>query len=583
MQKNVNSQELQPLISIEDVEEKTIDSPDIIPNEILSPVKIIKAASPLAVPLFFNFCVMGIAGFGTAVIFANQNANVLAASPYLFALQTLPAITGAAIHSVRIVGSQAYGEASKVETNDLAGNNEQFRAMGSILRNGQLFGIVLNIPPMILIATIKPIIEFLGCPQDIAQIVQDYGDVFIWSVPITQLALASKLFIESLGKTKITLLSDVLGVGILLSVGGILSYGAFGIRGLGVQGMAYASILQFATIALTGEIYLFGKRARYGLYHWKESLASRWGTLKRLMKVGYPFIFLATGQIAANYVNLIMVTQFGVEALSAQNIAFHYKMLLGIPMISFCQSASILLGQAKGAGHYLPMRGLFDTAACGALLYSATALSVFMLLPDEMTSLFLAFQPDEDNAGLQSTLQPLYIATFIGLVEEALLLSGVLALNSLGRTPLTTAMGLGSRWLVSLPFSALLGFALNWGVVGIMLGEDVGLLVAAISMLCAWIYQANQLLKKNVDEKNYQQLAYVPKVVKKIEKLGSTCKPIWCSHFQAVGNKPNNRRQAIELINADVDEQNDDKQILQEQNNTHRKIFRMGKNGSDLN
>jgi MATE family multidrug resistance protein len=425
---------------------------------------------------------------------------------------------------------------------------------------------------MILIATIKPIIEFLGCPEDIAIIVQDYGDVFIWVVPIMQLAIASKLFIESLGKTKITLLSDVLGVGVLLGAGGILSYGALGIRAFGVQGMAYASILQFATIALTGEVYLFGKRKCYGLYDWKESLASRWHTLKRLMAVGYPFIFLATGQIAANYVNLIMITQFGTQALSAQNIAFHYKMLLGIPMVSFCQSASIMLGQANGAGHHRPMRGLFDTAAGGALLYSAATLSVFMLFPDEMTSLFLAFQPDEDNTDLQATLQPLYIATFIGLVEEALLLSSIFALNALRMTPLTTVMGLGSRWLVSLPFSALLGFALNWGVVGIMLGEDIGLLVAAISMLSIWIYQANKILEKNVNEQDYQQLAYIPKVVKKIEKLGSTCKPIWCSHFQAADNKPNNRQQAIELINADEAE-NNNIQIQQEQDNNRRRKF----------
>ena len=59
------------------------------------------------------------------------------------------------------------------------------------------------------------------------------------------------------------------------------------------------------------------------------------------------------------------------------------------------------------------------------------------------------------------------------------------------RTPMVT--NLGAHWLVGLPIGYTLCFVAGWGAPGLWWGLSVGLIVAGVVLLAAWIRRVGQL------------------------------------------------------------------------------------------
>jgi MATE family multidrug resistance protein len=173
----------------------------------------------------------------------------------------------------------------------------------------------------------------------------------------------------------------------------------------------------------------------------------------------------------------LLMGRLGTTAIAAHQIAINIASLTFMVPLGISVSASVLVGNAIGAGD--PARARRSGVAALGLGGSVMAVSGMMLalFPRLLARVYTL---DPAVVLLTSTLLPL---AAIFQVFDGLQVVSIGVLRGIGdtRTPMVVS-GIG-YWLLGLPLSLGLGFGLGLGPVGLWWGLVLGLAVVAMILL----------------------------------------------------------------------------------------------------
>lgn len=335
-------------------------------------------------------------------------------------------------------------------------------------QQGLLLAAALGLVVMLALLAPTPILRALGAKGDVLSLAVSYYKPRVLGVLPMFLSIAAFGYFQGLGNTTTPMRVQV--VANLLNVGldAVLIFGLGPIPALGVEGAALATALAFG---LQGVVALWLLRGSVG-----SGLSWSFNGFRRLLRLGLPMglrFFLEIGSWAA-FTSIVART--GEAHLAAHTIVVRIISVSFLPGHGIGEAASILCGQAVGAGRFEVARRAVGNATLICMATMGGFGLVFWLGGEQLVRLF---KPEPAVLAIGAKLM-LIAAAFQLFDGVATVKSG--ALNGAGDTRFVMLVGIASSWLLLVPLGWVLCIGAEMGAPGAWIALTLHIVfVAAVS------------------------------------------------------------------------------------------------------
>jgi MATE family multidrug resistance protein len=241
----------------------------------------------------------------------------------------------------------------------------------------------------------------------------------------------------------------------------LLVFGA----GLGVAGAAWATNLAYL-LDLVVLVALVGRQ---------EAALRRPGAghVAALWTIGLPTGLQFVLEMGSFAVLAVMISKMGDVAMAAHQIALQVIHFSFLPAFALAEAASVLVGQAVGAGQNGLVRPLARMALKVAAAYTG-ACGLFFALGGG----WLAHAFTDDPALIAMATRLLLVAAVFQAFDAAYIVSRS-ALRGAGDVRFPAVVGVIVSWSFTPPLTWALGYRLGWGATGGWIGICVELVIGA--------------------------------------------------------------------------------------------------------
>ena len=308
--------------------------------------------------------------------------------------------------------------------------------------------------------------HWMGASTEVADLAGTYYSWRIVAAPVVFACTALTGWLQARGDTWTPMMATVAGNVANIVLDPLLIFGAGPVPSLGIQGAALATVLG-QTLILVG-LVLGSAPALHSAV-----ISPRRDLVAAIARVGVPTGVEYTLNVASFTAFGAMLAQSGDAHLAAHVIAIRLLMVCFLPGLAVAQAASVLVGQALGAGQPRRARRAFRTAAVQATMIMTAVGITFLVIPDVLIGVF---SPIPEVAML--TKQVLLVAAAIQLVD-GVATTALSSLTGAGDTRFVMLLTVGSAWLVKLPLAGFLVLGCGLGVLGAWVGLAVECTVLA--------------------------------------------------------------------------------------------------------
>ena len=208
-----------------------------------------------------------------------------------------------------------------------------------------------------------------------------YGCLF----NLTKTCIAS--YFAGIGRTRIVMIADVLGVLLNIPLSYVLIFGELGFPELGIAGAAIGTVI--ATVfSLLVFLYFYleaGHRAQFGV---PESLGLDRAIIGRYVRLGLPSGMEMFMNMATFNLYVLLFQGYGIAAGAAAAIVFNWDMMSFVPMIGLNVAVISLIGRYVGARDLGRADGVISAGFRLALGYSSVLAVVFIVFRIELLNVF---------------------------------------------------------------------------------------------------------------------------------------------------------------------------------------------------
>ena len=263
------------------------------------------------------------------------------------------------------------------------------------------------------------------------------------------------------------MVTTMIAVSLNTLLGYVLVFGLGPFPALGVAGAAWATLAAQATKAALLLSYLYGRRSRMrwelppALAEWRRMGSA---LLQPTLPLAAKELFWSGGM----FLYTLLFARAGTSVLAASQIAATLEAVFIVASIGLMTAATILIGQAVGAGDvglaHTRTRALLRTGALTGLVCSVLYLGTTVLLP--------SFYPHVEAEVLQIAFWCIVVSSLVHSVKvRNMILVGILPSGGDARG---VAIGdVVGTCGIGLPLAYLLAFGLGLGVWGILIARAV--------------------------------------------------------------------------------------------------------------
>ncbi len=440
----------------------------------------------VALPIVIANFLMTIGSFISALMLSQVSEEVFAAGAVIASIQlVLVTVTFIMFTALSAVVSQIVGE------------NKALHRVGNILCSGASLGLLLSIPIIIICLFVGPILSFLGQDPAVVAINEQFFGIFFWSIPATALMIISQQFLLGIFRGNVVLFVSIFSLISLVFVSYVLIFGKFSFPVMGVEGLAWANVI-VTWGSLTGilvHIYL-GKSYR----EFKPlalGINEVFSSMKRILNIGSPISFQMGNELLSFFVTTVMVGWIGVQALEAKQVAARYMLLSIIPLFGLSQAATVLVGRYYGERLPLMIKSYGWTLITIGVIYSSIILLLFSFLPEHLIGVF-GYDPVNNKKIFDTTAMVLIIVA-IGQIFDSIRNVVTGALKGLQDTKFPMLVSFLVIWPIGIPLAYVMGFPLEFGLVGIIIAHDISMAISSVVLIFRWRFVIRKLVNSEKD------------------------------------------------------------------------------------
>jgi MATE family multidrug resistance protein len=236
--------------------------------------------------------------------------------------------------------------------------------------------------------------------------------------------------------------------------------------GMGVAGAAWASVM---AQGLEAALLVSVQRRREGLGLRQVRAAHVLSVLRLGLPTGLQFA-LEVGSFA---LLAGMISTFGEVDMAAHQIAIQVIHFSFLPALAVGEAASVMVGQAVGAGRDALVKPVAHRALALAAAYTGACTVPLALAGVPLASVFTG------DLGVQQTAAELLLVAAVFQVFDGSHVVGRCLLLGAGDVRVPAVVGIVTAWLLTPPLAWLLGEWAGWGAVGGWIGLCAEIIVGA--------------------------------------------------------------------------------------------------------
>ena len=340
---------------------------------------------------------------------------------------------------------------------------------------------------------LNPLLNTMELEIKVHQVAHDY--LIAISLGILPLFLYNALrsFIDSLGKTRISMLITLSALPVNIVFNYLFIFGKAGFPELGGVGTGYATALTY-WVLLFISVIIVHKQVPFAHFHIFQRLHTvSIKKVSEILKIGVPIglsIFFETSIFSA--VTLLM-SRFDTITIAAHQIAMNFASFIYMIPLSISMALTILVGYEMGAKRYQDAKQYSWLGVMIAILMAVLSGFVFLFLRTDIAGLY-----SNEPAVIELSVHFLLYALFFQL-SDAIQAPIQGALRGYKDVNMTFIMSLLSYWVIGLPLGYLLTKYTELGPFGYWIGLITGLAVGAICLTNRLLYiQKVKFFNKNI-------------------------------------------------------------------------------------
>lgn len=387
---------------------------------------------------------------------------------------TLAAVAvGANIWTLAIVAAIGVMLALPPSVAQLAGAGKHAR-IGALFRQALWLAALLGVILFLCVRHAAPLLRMVGIDAGIVSDTQRFLHAISWGAPALTLYFALRGFSEGLGLTRPTMYFGFLGLSLLLPIGYVLMYGAFGLPAHGAQGsgMATATVLWLQLTAFAGYIAIrhhyhdYAPFARFDRPHWPE--------IFELLRLGVPMGISVLMEAGLFVATALLIGSLGKDAVASHQIAINVASITFMVPLGLAMATTVRVGGAVGRNDWSGVRYAGYVGIAASLVTQLVSCVVMALAPYWIAGLYT-----HDRTLVTLAAQLLMLAAVFQF-SDGIQVTANGALRGLKDTTLPMLITTFAYWGVGMPLGYWLAFHRAMGVHGMWVGLIGGLSTAAL-------------------------------------------------------------------------------------------------------
>lgn len=395
-----------------------------------------------------------VAKLGVVELASLTFANLLFHVPFVFGIGMLSCV------SVRTSGARGANDASKAR---------------AVCRNGLYLAAAMGVV-LFLVAGLGlvPFLGYFDQPSDVVAMTPNYYLLIMGSAVPALMGLALKNHADAMDKPWPAFWISICGITLNVVLNWVLIYGHLGAPALGLEGAGIATVIARTMIFVAMVVWLIKSSSL------KEWVPIRWLRLPDLheireqLRLGVPASLQTVAEVGAFSASGLLIGKFGAEALAAHQIAVTCAATAFMVPLGLAMALTVRMGEAFGADDRPRMRRIAKAGWGMSAVFAVVSASVFLLLGEELASLFI---DESEVIGLAAAL--LGIAGLFQLVDGLQVASSAM-LRGLEDVRVPAMLGFAGYWLAAIPLAVVLAFFAGFGPLGVWWGLACGLTIAAV-------------------------------------------------------------------------------------------------------
>ena len=377
---------------------------------------------------------------------------------------------------------------------DGKGNVEKGR---SAFHHGLYLCTILGVALFGIIYFSKPLIAFMGQPENVVELAKPYLDIVAFSLIPLIMFQAYKQFADGMSETKYSMWATILANVVNVGLNYLLIYGIWIFPELGIVGAAIGTIA--SRFVMLGYMhYMMHLKKKFHPYFKGFSLKEIKKEVNiKIIKLGSPSAMQMFFEVALFTGAIWLSGNLGTTSQAANQIALSLASFTFMFAMGLSVAAMIRVGNQKGLEDYKKLRLVAFSIFLLAIFLEMIFAAFFVVFHKYLPGLFVDLSNVEDlvkNTEVVAIAAQLLLVAAVFQISDGLQVVVLGALRGLQDVKIPMYMTFVAYWVVGFPISIYLGLYTSFGASGIWLGLLAGLSVAAILLYLRFNYLTKKLI-----------------------------------------------------------------------------------------
>ena len=305
---------------------------------------------------------------------------------------------------------------------------------------------LMSAPFLTLIAfLVNGIFDSMGHDPTLVDLEQTYYLILMSGVLITLAKVCFSSYFAGIGRTRVVMICDVVGMLINVPLSYTMVFGKLGFPALGIAGAGISTVVA-SVFALLLYLAFYFARGHREAFRVRESFLFDSRILKRFWRLGFPSGLELFLNVAAFNLFLLMFQSYGVTEGAAAAIVFNWDILSFVPMIGLNVGIISMIGRFVGARNMTRASEVMTAAFVTALSYSAVLAIAYSTLRYPLVEVFAPPEGDFGAIRELSAFMMIGLSSYV-MVDAVILVCGGI-LRGAGDTRWLMVASVSLHWLM---------------------------------------------------------------------------------------------------------------------------------------
>jgi len=338
-----------------------------------------------------------------------------------------------------------------------------------LVRTSLVYSLLLSIPFIILTWLASLLVPLLDYTPEMTEMVASYVRISAWSMPGVFMYTALREWLQAHEKTWWANAVSLIGVPLNLAINWVLVFGEYGFPSLGVDGLAWASLIVRYLLGFSLLIPLVPMILRH-------KTVDR-SFMREVLMLGWPAAISMFFEVMAFCSVSLFVGKFGEVQTAANSLVLTLASITFMIPMAIASAVGVKVGHAFGERNVTMMKRFAWTGLAMSVTFMAFSAVMFAVLPEQLLALFGA----NDDVMVWAIKLIFWVAIFQVFDGSQVTLSAILRGLTISR-PVSVVTFIG-YWVIGIPLGWWLGNRMGMEAQGFWVGLSTSLALVALSLL----------------------------------------------------------------------------------------------------